>query len=69
MFSTPSCRDIQWGRIFSYGLLAVLTIFFAVFFGFTSTVLPYFIAPALILIILTASTLIDIQENSGENVG
>ena len=62
MFNTLLYRDIQGERIFCNGLLAVLTIFFAVFFGLTSSVLPYFIA--LILIILIVSRLIDVQKKT-----
>lgn len=49
--------------LFSCGFLVI---FYAVFFDLASTVLPYFIA--LTLIILAASTLIDVQENAGAKV-
>ena len=68
MFNVLLYCDIQWKYICNYGLLAVLTIFFAVFFVLTSKMLPLFIALALILIIFTASAPIDIQENAGEKV-
>jgi len=53
MLSTTTYRNIEWGRVFGFSLLALLAMFLAAFFGLASAVLPYFFALALILIPIT----------------
>lgn len=50
MLSTTTYRDIEWGHVLGFGLLILLAMFLAVFFGLASAVLPPFFALALMLI-------------------
>jgi len=53
MLSTTTYRNIAWGRVLGFSLLALLAMFLAAFFGLASAVLPSFFALALILIPIT----------------